>query len=417
MELKLILSGVPKGESYWGPQEDKQYIGLLYKPSDVNHRFDIALHHNERGIYAYYQYLVYNTVNDYEGRTGSYFGITLRLDHYCKDIESIYQSLDMVYRKIIVGNYLVVTNGNRLKYNIMSLSDKDAENKKMEESIKSILSSVLNNNDMMSIPSVPIDKTHIKFNLSEVNQTEVFNAIGRNGFCSISDEYIGQKEAIRLKEEYNNGAKSRQTEIESLKQAIQSNETTIKELENECARVKAKEAGNQAVSDRVTLSHHHSSHHYGSHHRHKSTLSKNMLLIYVLAVMAIAGGVFLLLPEDDKPVFAQSDTQTESTLEQKNNDDIAEQDECLPDAEIDVENYSDKKGYMKGKIYSVTLNKVETVSSDSIDLELIGATKTSKEDFKFSILTDSLSDSVIMIFVKSTTPKQVIKRRIIKAHK
>lgn len=425
MELKLILSGVPKGESYWGPQEDKQYIGLLYKPSNENKRFDISLHKNGNGNFAYYNYLVYNVVNDSEGRAGSYFGLTLRLDRYCMDFESIYQSMDMIFRKVILGNYLSVSTGNRLKYNIISFDDKEADNKKIEESLKNMLSAVLNSKDIMSIPSIPASKNRIIFNLHEVNQSEVSSAVGQYGFCSISEEYIGAKESARLKEEFNNGAKSRQNEIDTLKRSIHDSDSKINELENLCMQLKNKSTSSANSVDNS----HHSHHHHSSHHDHESQdkgisiVSIVGLILSVITVLILSYGVFSVLPEIDNKVAkvtsSINDKDTSVDDETSSKKISTDQEESLPNAIIDIENYSDTNGFKKGLTYNVTLKKVETISDPSkIDLELDGAQKMKQDGYTYSVLMGNNSDSVVLTFVNtSVSPKQVIKRRVIKSEK
>lgn len=419
MELKLILSGVPKGESYWGPQEDKQYFGLLYKPSNENKRFDIVLRKSGNGNYAYYHYLVYNIVNDFEGRTGSYIGITLRLDRYCKDYESILQSLDMIYRKVILGKYLSVTNGNRVKYNFISFDDRDADNKKVEESIKSMLSSVLSNNDIVPIPSIPSGRNHLTFNVKEANPIDVANAVGQNGICSISDEFVSNRETTRLKEEFNNGAQSRQGEIEVLKKSIQSSEIKIKELENECVRLKESSA-----SERTSSGHSGNSHHHGSHHEHRSRKSKSgpwaiiACVLSALALIVVSYGVF---SSDSGKEVASVDAVDESQVDTLQNeltiDDFLKQEESCPDAQIDIEGYSASQGYSRGKEYAATLKNVGEMP-ESICVELVGATMVSKEASKIVFTPNEISDSVTMIFVNaSVSPKQVIRRRVINVGK
>ena len=86
-----MISGVPKGESIWAPDEEKAFLGTLYSKSTVKFRFDVRLRNNGKENYAYYQYLVYNVISDVDGRPGSYFGLTLRLDKYCSDYYLLYR--------------------------------------------------------------------------------------------------------------------------------------------------------------------------------------------------------------------------------------------------------------------------------------------------------------------------------------
>lgn len=227
MELKLIMSGVPNGESYWGPDEDASFFGNLYASSEVNYKFDVKIRHNEKGNYAYYHYLVYNIINDYSGRAGAYLGMTLRLDQYCSDYRSIFNALEMVFRKIIVGSYLKPTNGNRFQFAFMSFEQISENIKNLEKNIKDILSPVLAKNDISPIKFVPNSKVIYKLNLEESFSNDANNVILQNGFCSFSPEYVSVKLEEARKEFYNKGYLSRQNDIDLLNQQIKKLEEDI----------------------------------------------------------------------------------------------------------------------------------------------------------------------------------------------
>ena len=217
MELNLIISGVPNGEDYWGPGEDAPYFHTLYTTSQENCKFDIRLRRNTHGCYAYYHYLVYNVVNNSSGRTGSYIGITLRLDSYCEDFLTIYQMLDMVFRKNIVGPLLKEVNGGRLQYLFDSFREKEIELRKLEVNITNTLGLLLKPSDIITISSEPQSEGFEKINLNEATAVDVKQSIiQRKVGCSLSLEYRSKREINLLREEYQRGIHSCQPEIESL---------------------------------------------------------------------------------------------------------------------------------------------------------------------------------------------------------
>lgn len=122
MEVELFVHGVPSGEGFWGKEEDRNYFGNFYDHSSDEVKFLIQTRALKGKPYCYYNYLVYKTVGAQtpnivanDGRDGSYFGITLRLDAYCKDIVNMYRILDTVFNVYVMGNLLKMEK-TKLKY-------------------------------------------------------------------------------------------------------------------------------------------------------------------------------------------------------------------------------------------------------------------------------------------------------------
>ena len=106
IEFKLFVHGVPKGQKIWGPNEqDRDYIGLSYgkyrdKP---NHVLSVEIN----GSNSYYTYFVGQNVLAKDGRPGSYFAITLRINRYYADVKNIYnqfKEIEIYQRKAIIEN-------------------------------------------------------------------------------------------------------------------------------------------------------------------------------------------------------------------------------------------------------------------------------------------------------------------------
>jgi len=231
MELNLIISGVPNGEDYWGPSEDALYFRTLYTTSQENAKFDIRLRHNSQGGHLYYHYLVYNIVNNSSGRTGSYIGLTLRLDSYCEDFLTIYQLLDMVFRKNVVSVLIKEVNGGRLQYVVDSFGDKKAEIKKLEENITNTLGLLLKTNDIIQISSVSQSEGIEKINLNEASKEYIKQSIiQRKVGCSLSLEYRSKREIILLQEEFQKGFLSCQPDLDRLKNQLTETRGTIDSL-------------------------------------------------------------------------------------------------------------------------------------------------------------------------------------------
>lgn len=240
MELKLIVSGVPSGESIWGAQSDSAFVGSLYISSKENHKFDVRLYKSGNTIYAYYHYLIYNNLNEFGGRAGGYFCLTVRLDSFCVDYKSIYNILDTVFRKRIVGSILAQDQGNRLQYSVPSFDKAETELLDIEKYIRNSLGACLTASDFKKIPSVPSGDGVVRINSEEATARDVMQAVGQYGSCSISPEYVSRSVTQQLKEEYRQGASSRQGEINKLQEQIAS-------LESELSHIKEKESQQKKV--------------------------------------------------------------------------------------------------------------------------------------------------------------------------
>ena len=113
MEVELFIHGVPNGEGFWGKEDDRNYFGTFYDHSTDEVKFLVQNRASKGKLYCYYNYLVYKTVGSptpnvvaYDGRDGSYFGLSLRLDAYCKDVMNMYRILDTIYNIYVCGSLL-----------------------------------------------------------------------------------------------------------------------------------------------------------------------------------------------------------------------------------------------------------------------------------------------------------------------
>lgn len=247
MELRFIVSGVPAGENLWGEQKDDTFLGTMYVPSKQSYKFDIRLNKSENAIYAYYHYLVYNNINDFEGRDGSYIGLTVRIDRYCTDYKTIYNVLDTIYRKKIIGTILQPVNGGRYQYTCQTFEKKDSELKEIEKFLRANLGTVLVADDFKNIPSLPNGKGQIRLNPEDANEREVMNAVGQNGSCSISSEYESRSSISIAKEEFKKGSSSRQQEINSMYDEIEKLKKHNGSLENQLVEERNKRQNNSVA--------------------------------------------------------------------------------------------------------------------------------------------------------------------------
>ena len=218
VEFELFIYGVPKGQSFCGKKVEKGYFDSMYDSSQKEDMMQIEIRRSaDHNLYCYYNYLIYKNVVDSDGRAGSFFGITLRWNVYCKDIMNIYRILDIVYNVYIKNLYLKENNGkiqyivndfnNEEKIKLVndfvaSLIDKTFSNAR--ESF--VLLDSFSNLSYSQIPSV---------NLYDYSDEDLFKSIKKTGKIYISP-YFSSVQTVKVKESCQNELNDYRKQFENL---------------------------------------------------------------------------------------------------------------------------------------------------------------------------------------------------------
>ncbi len=125
MDIEIIFHGVPSGQDYYGIKEEWTNVELFYDSSTESIKFVTETKKQGGKAYTYYTYLRYG-LRGSKGRSGSYFGLTLRFDQYYTDVSHIYNLLEIVFKRHIIGTLLTPV-GDAYKYTIDSFSQKTTE--------------------------------------------------------------------------------------------------------------------------------------------------------------------------------------------------------------------------------------------------------------------------------------------------
>ncbi len=108
--FNIIVHGVPYGQDIFStdPIADESYIKTFYKQQDnpLETLFEIEVRKEGNQQVVYYHYLKRRDVFGAEGRTGSYFGFTLRTDVSCDEVALLFHHMDEVFRTRILGSLL-----------------------------------------------------------------------------------------------------------------------------------------------------------------------------------------------------------------------------------------------------------------------------------------------------------------------
>lgn len=269
MTIDIILAGVPKGEDYWGPKEDRSYYATFYTGAkNEDSRFLVEVRQSGEKPYCYYNYLKYNTI-DSETRGGGFFCLALRTDMYCKDVVKVYHFLDIIFNRYILNGILQATPQG-LRYQITRFDTKTQDIQVMQKVMIDFLQMSLTGNDFaafdssFSMKKVP----GAEVNFSDCTKENLLAAIKKYASISLSttawlnrertaqqtfESRLANSVAIKEQEMANlqNELSQKQSLCTKLQADVSERDKQILLLNNE---IKAKEAELKQVSIRKDVS-------------------------------------------------------------------------------------------------------------------------------------------------------------------
>lgn len=203
MEVEIYIHGVPHGQCVWHTANDDQIINQFYVASEsVQTKFLVEVHKSAGKNYCYYSMLKYKNVSADDGRAGSYFGITIRMDMVCVKIKTMFHILEMIYENDILGKFLK-REGERLLYIVGDFKDNESQCKNIVDKIMAMLGNSVGGNDFVSIAPSMLTKGYKKLNVAEYSSESAFAYIRQGGSVAVSADYppIQWSEKFKKKEE------------------------------------------------------------------------------------------------------------------------------------------------------------------------------------------------------------------------
>ena len=153
MKAELFIHG-PR-HAFFGNEEDERYFSL-FDDSRVSDkiRYSVEMRRSSDGnVYAYYNYCRYSNVRDIDGRSGSYIGVSLRLDSYYKNLRNIFSTLDAVFRSRVCG-LLVRKDSAGYQYMVADFRNCEREiSSEIEAPLGAMLQGVISSQDILPIDS------------------------------------------------------------------------------------------------------------------------------------------------------------------------------------------------------------------------------------------------------------------------
>jgi len=95
LNIDLVVHGVPMGQKMWGAKHEEElffssFYGAQWQETEVL-RVETQTFGNVTN--CYYSFVKGNGVCDSNGRSGSYFALTLRMNCFYADVQNLYNIL------------------------------------------------------------------------------------------------------------------------------------------------------------------------------------------------------------------------------------------------------------------------------------------------------------------------------------
>lgn len=197
MEVEVFVHGTPHGESFWGKEEDRMFFGSFYTQTCSDEvKFLIQTRLTMGKSYCYYSYLLYKNVIESGGRAGSYFGLTIRMDAYCKDFMRVYKILDMVFSAYVL-NKVLKPLADGYKYVVSNFTDSLELMDNISEGTLRLIQATFEKTpeDFCSFNGFSTNKTYRNSaNLYEITADAVENLLRQDGAIALSPYYQTSKE-------------------------------------------------------------------------------------------------------------------------------------------------------------------------------------------------------------------------------
>ena len=178
MKFEVLVHGVPYGQDYWGPDFDRSYAAPFYNTSENGLQYVVETRKADGKNYCYYTYARYGNVLDCEGRRGSYVAVTYRFDMFYTDAKRVFQILETVFEKCILGS-IIEYSGTNYKFLCRSLKEKEDVMKKVEDDTLKLLQLSVLNNKLLTIDDAFIHKNVAKtiLNIDDCTDSNVLSAL------------------------------------------------------------------------------------------------------------------------------------------------------------------------------------------------------------------------------------------------
>ena len=190
MDVEILVHGVPDGQDYYGVSEERNNAELFYDNSGESIKYVIETKKTGDNAYVYYTYLRYKGIVGFGGRPGSYFGLTLRIDKYYLDVVHVYNMLEMVFKKYVVGVFLSFS-GDSYKYLTSSFASKKTEIDQLQQGLIQLIQGTCISSKFVNIDASfihPITSA-ASCNIADITENAMLASIKKYSKVVLSPDY------------------------------------------------------------------------------------------------------------------------------------------------------------------------------------------------------------------------------------
>lgn len=200
LTVKLFVHGVPAGKKQWGKfcKEDQLYLDQFYQGNkDIQEYMKVECRNIVGNPSVFYTFIVGKNINAYDGRQGSYFALTLKMNSYYRDIQNIYTILKAAYYKYCMG-LLLTDRQNFVQFAIPDFKDKNEELLALEKSISDYIFKFSHDSDIKPLDKQMLARGEMKtICLSDCDAESALQLIRTNGSILVSEFYASFREKKR----------------------------------------------------------------------------------------------------------------------------------------------------------------------------------------------------------------------------
>ncbi len=254
LNISLFVHGVPMGQKIWGPKgDDQRYLSSFYGPKWESPEVMKVEVMTFGGLTnCYYSFVKGLNVCDSQGRAGSYFALTLRINAFYIDVQNMYNILKAAYEKMCIG-LCVQDTGAMIKYLVADFQSVDSKLKDIENHIVNYISEFSIYEDIVSLSGFPAisQGASLNVNLHECTKDVALDWVKKAGKIMVSpyflpanaaktvDKYKAEMETVRQKaqQEIELQQRTSQEKIASITQESQAKVLTVTQQAEEKLRL------------------------------------------------------------------------------------------------------------------------------------------------------------------------------------
>lgn len=198
LNISLFVHGVPMGQKMWGPKgDDQRYLSSFYGPKWESPEVMKVEVMTFGGVTnCYYSFVKGQNVCDSQGRAGSYFALTLRINAFYVDVQNMYNILKAAYEKMCVG-LCVQDTGAMIKYLVADFQSIDSKLKDIENHIVNYIGEFSINEDIVSLSGFPVisQGASQNVNLHECMKDVALECVKKAGKIMVSPYFLSASAA------------------------------------------------------------------------------------------------------------------------------------------------------------------------------------------------------------------------------